>query len=178
MNDAASDFSIRPTRKSDAPALRDLRLEALRLHPEAFGADYAASLAWSEAEWEARAERGAGNKSEMLVVAEAESALIGMTGLFCGDSPKTRHAGVIWGVYVQKAWRGRGVADALLGAATDWACTHKLRLVKLSVVTPNAPAIGCYVRAGFTVYGLEPEAIYCGGLYYDELLMVRRLEQR
>ena len=32
---------IRVSRETDASAFRDLRLEALRLHPEAFSADYA-----------------------------------------------------------------------------------------------------------------------------------------
>jgi RimJ/RimL family protein N-acetyltransferase len=43
------------------------------------------------------------------------------------------------------------------------------------VVTTNAPAIRCYARHGFTVYGVEPEVIFANGVYYDELLMLRRL---
>ncbi len=171
-----SAFTVRPTRTSDAPAFRDLRLEALKRHPEAFGADYETCSAWPDAEWENRVERGAGDEHGITYVAESPNgALAGMTGVFRGDGPKARHGGLIWGVYVREAWRGRGVAEALLGACVDWAREHGLRLVKLAVVTTNAPAIRLYVRRGFSVYGVEPEVIFADGVYHDELLMVRRL---
>lgn len=177
MNDAPAAVIIRPTRKDDAPAFRDLRLEALERHPEAFGADYETCRAWPEEEWERRVERGAGDASGITYVAEAANgALAGMTGVFRGDTPKAQHGGLIWGVYVREAWRGRGVADALLGACVDWARRERgLRWVKLAVVTTNAPAIRLYARSGFSVYGVEPEVIFAGGVYHDELLMVRRL---
>jgi GNAT superfamily N-acetyltransferase len=157
-------------------AYRDLRLEALRLHPEAFGADYETCRAWPDSEWEKRVERGAGAASSITFVAEApDDALAGMTGVFRGDGSKAQHGGLIWGVYVREAWRGRGVADALLGACLGWAREHGLRWVKLAAVTTNAPAIRLYARHGFSVYGVEPEVIFTGGIYHDELLMVRRL---
>jgi RimJ/RimL family protein N-acetyltransferase len=56
-----------------------------------------------------------------------------------------------------------------------WARAQQLRLVTLSVVTTNAAAIRCYVRCGFSVYGMDPEVIYHDGVYYDELLMVHKL---
>lgn len=176
-NSAAAPFTFRPTRTSDLTAYRELRLEALRLHPEAFGSDYETCLAWPEERWRERVEQGAGGEHGITYVAEAaqNGSLVGMTGVFREDAVKTRHAGLIVGVYVQKAGRGRGVADALLGACLDWARERGLRCVKLAVVTTNAPAIRLYVRHGFSVYGVEPEAIFTGGVFYDELLMVRRL---
>jgi len=176
MNDVPTAFIVRPTRKEDAPTYRDLRLEALRLHPEAFGADYETCRAWPAAEWEDRVVRGGGDEAGITFVAQApDGALVGMMGVFRGDGPKARHGGLIWGVYVREAWRGRGAADALLGACVDWARERGLRLVKLAVVTTNASAIRLYVRHGFSVYGVEPEVIFADGIYHDELLMVRRL---
>jgi RimJ/RimL family protein N-acetyltransferase len=176
VNDAPAAFSIRATRPGDLAAYRDLRLEALRLHPEAFGADYETCRAWPDEEWENRVERGAGDEASITLVAQApDSSLVGMMGVFRGDGPKAQHGGLIWGVYVREAWRGRGVADALLGACLDWARERGLRWVKLAVVTTNAPAIRLYARSGFSVYGVEPEVIFTGGVYHDELLMARRL---
>jgi ribosomal protein S18 acetylase RimI-like enzyme len=97
-----------------------------------------------------------------------------MAGLVRGHWPKTRHSGTLWGVYVQPEWRGHHVAEALLDTCLAWAQAHEVMIVKLAVVTTNTPAIRCYVRCGFAVYGIEPKAIYYDGVYYDELLMAKR----
>jgi len=45
----------------------------------------------------------------------------------------------------------------------------------LIVITTNPAAINGYIRAGFRVYGVEPQVIYYDGMYYDELLMVKEI---
>ena len=166
---------VRPTREADAEAYRELRLEALRTHPEVFGADYAESLARPIERWQQNVRDGAGGELGILYVAEAAGGLVGTTGIYRDSGAKMRHSANIWGVYVRPKWRSAGVADALIGACVGWASELHLRLVKLSVVTTNAAAIRCYVRCGFSVYGVEPEVIYHNDVYYDELLMARRL---
>src|SRR5215217_3647213 len=169
------DVLIRPTRTDDAAAYRALRLEGLRAHPEAFGADYATSAARPLEYWQERMQAGAGGEHGVTYVAEASGELIGMTALVRHDLPKTRHAGSIFGVYTHPDWRGMGVADALLEACVANARQLGMRLVQLGVVTTNASAIRLYVRCGFTVYGVEPESICHDGVCYDELLMARRI---
>ena len=168
-------ISIRPTREEDAAAYRELRLEALRTHPEAFGAAYEESLARPIERWQQNVRDGAGSDLGITYVAEAAGRLIGMTGIYRDDSAKMRHRATIWGVYMRPDWRGAGIADRLIAACLGWARQQQLRLVTLSVVTTNAAAIGRYVRCGFSVYGLDPEVIYHNGVYYDELLMVHKL---
>ncbi len=170
------DVTIRPAREHDAPAYRELRLRALRDHPEVYGADYAQSAAQPPEHWQARMRQGAPGERGATYLAEAGGALVGMTSLIRdADHPKDRHAGLIVAVYVAPEWRGLGLADALLASCLDWARQLGLRLVKLAVVTSNTPAIRCYARHGFTVYGIDPEAVGYDGQFYDELLMVRRL---
>jgi RimJ/RimL family protein N-acetyltransferase len=166
---------IRPTSESDAPAYRDLRLAAVRSHPEAFGADYESLAARPLEGWQERMRAGAGGDHGITYVAEAQGELIGMTVLQRGELPKLRHWANIFGVYVQPAWRGTGIGDALIEACAAYASALGLRLLKLGVVTTNVSAIRLYQRCGFQVYGVEPEAIQHEGVYYDELLMVRRV---
>ncbi len=168
-------ITIRPTCEADTVAYRELRLEALRTHPEAFGADFEESLARPLERWQQNVRDGAGTDLGITYVAEADGGLVGMTGIYRDSGPKMRHRGIIWGVYVRPDWRGAGIADALIGACVGWANMQGLRLVTLSVVTTNAAAIRCYVRCGFSVYGMDPEVIYHDGVYYDELLMVHKL---
>jgi ribosomal protein S18 acetylase RimI-like enzyme len=166
---------IRPTREQDIYAYREMRLEALRLHPEVFGADLAESQARPIERWQGNVRDGAGTEQNITFVAESGGNLVGMTGIRRFDGVKMQHSAMIWGVYVRPEWRGVGIIDALLETCLDWAASRDVRLVKLSVVATNAPAIRSYVRAGFSVYGLEPDVILAEGTYYDELLMVRHL---
>jgi len=164
---------IRAATLDDAAALRELRLEALTGNPIAFGADPAKTAAEPPEAWAERIARNEAGEEGMIAVAEAGGGLIGMAGLEREHWPKTRHAAFIWGVYVRPGWRGRHVAEALLSECLAWARGHGVVVAKLGVATHNAPAIRCYTRCGFTVYGVDPQTILHEGVYYDELLMSR-----
>jgi RimJ/RimL family protein N-acetyltransferase len=166
-------ISIRPALRDDADALHALRVEALGAQPEAFAADLAAAQNDPVDLWTERITDYALNNYGVISVAWVEERLVGMTGLARGHWPKTRHSGSIWGVYVTPEWRGLRIGEALIGECLAWARTQGLAVVKLGVVTTNTSAIRCYARCGFTVFGVEPKAIFYDGVYYDELLMAK-----
>ena len=169
----AAAITVRPAVPEDAGKLRELRLAALTAHPEAFAMDAESMAAETDAHWAERITRNASTGAGAICVAANGDRLIGMMGLFRDLRPKTRHTGTIWGAYVDAAYRGRHVAEALMGQCLAWAREHGVVMAKLGVITPNTPAIRCYARCGFTVYGIEPKVICCDGVFYDELLMAR-----
>ncbi len=67
------------------------------------------------------------------------------------------------------------IAEALLKRCLAWALTRGSVSAKLTVVTTNTPAIRCYIRCGFIIYGLEPQASFYNDTYYEKLLMAKRL---
>ena len=164
-------LTLRPALEADAENFRALRLEALRSHPDVFSADYTVNEQQPLEFWQGRL-RGLGSEG-MIFFAEHNAALVGMSGIRRGDSPKTRHSAMIWGVYLRPEWRSLHVAEGLLNQCLAWAQTQQVKIVKLAVVSTNAAAIRCYARCGFTVYGIEPQALELDGLLYDELLMSR-----
>ncbi len=167
-------FTIRESTADDAAAYRELRLEGLLAHPEAFGSDYAESATRPASHWLERVSYPHGRERDNLWFAVGpDGTLAGMLGIYTEKMAKIRHVGTIVGVYTRPAWRRRGVADALLGRAIDWARAAGFRRLRLAVASTNVAAIRAYARAGFTVYGLEPEVISTGEVYYDELLMGR-----
>lgn len=168
-------IQIRLCAASDAPAFRALRLEALRSHPEAFGADYATNEQFPPSFWSERLSQNISSDQQAILFAVAGDELIGMSGVRRGESPKTHHGAMIWGVYVRPGWRGHRLAERLIAACVGWAREHQVRLVKLAVVTTNIAAIRSYARSGFAVYGVEPQAIVLADRSYDELLMVKYL---
>ena len=166
-------ITIHPAQEADVASYRDLRLEALQNHPVAFSADYDANKRHPPAYWESRL-RELGDQG-MLYFATHEGRLIGMCGVYRGNSPKTQHSAFIVSVYIQPQWRGLGGAGALIEACLAWGRAHEVRIAKLGVATDNIAAIRCYTRCGFQVYGVEPSALYYDGVMYDELLMARRI---
>lgn len=166
---------LRPTRAEDAEAYRALRLDALQRHPLFFGGDYAGAAAQPMDYWREQMRVGAGHSSGITYVAEAANELVGMTRLQRDELPKFRHSANIYSVYVQAAWRGLRLADALLNTCCGWGAENGVRIVRLGVAATNASALRCYLRCGFSVYGVEQESLFHEGVYYDELLMHRRL---
>lgn len=163
-----SDVMIRATTAEDAMPLRALRIEALTLHPTSFGS---AVEDVDDHDWVMLA---TGDAHGQVFVAEHAGELVGLTGIVRGKRRKDAHHGFIWGVYVQPAHRRRGVAQALVNAALQWAKGQGIAIVKLTVV-PESGARGCYERCGFRVTGIDPACLQWQGRLYDELLMSRWL---
>jgi ribosomal protein S18 acetylase RimI-like enzyme len=165
---------IRPIRGNDVEAFKALRLEALKSHPEAFGADYHESLAAPESMWRERIQPSFDNTGRIFL-ADAGGQLAAMTGVLREKGTKVDHSAFIWGVYVRPAFRGQGLGERMIRSAIGWCEETKLRFVRLTVVTSNHAAIRCYKRCGFEEVGVQPEVIRVGDTYHDELLMVRRI---
>lgn len=173
LTTARGSVTIRPAQMEDAPGYRDLRLEMLRLDPVAFSADLASAESQPSSYWGERL-RGLGS-SGMIYFAAHDDNLIGMCAVIRRNMPKTRHSADIFSVYVQSEWRGMKIAQALINQAVEWARAQNITILKLAVVNINQPAIRCYERCGFSVYGTEPQAVLYDGRMYDDLLMARVL---
>jgi RimJ/RimL family protein N-acetyltransferase len=165
--------TIRAGAEEDAAAYRELRLEALQNHPEVYSSDYAHALSLPMAYWVERLRAGGTGDVAQMYFAQHEQELVGLCGIYRVDAPRTRHSASVVSLYVRPAWRGLGIAQALVTACLDWARSHDVRIVKLGVITTNAAAIAVYQRCGFRTYGTEPQAIFYDGVYYDEMLMAR-----
>lgn len=172
---AISPVTIRPLAATDVMAFRELRLEALKRHPEAFTSDYAAQAAEPLSFWETCTHIAIDNPQQIICVAETPEGLVGMTGMLRGHSPKNYHSGLIWGVYVRPLHRQQQIGEKLLLACLEWGIQVGVTIAKLGVMVSNIPAIRCYTRCGFTQYGCEPRALLVNGEYVDEWLMSRIL---
>lgn len=163
---------IREANLADVDQYRALRLFALQESPLAFGQDYETSLNYSPEIWQ---ERLRDDGHSITFIAEHEQSLIGMTGILRRPLPKTKHSATIVGVFVHPEWRGLRIAEALIGTCIEWAKSKGVVIVKLSVNAENVPAIRCYERYGFAIYGTEPRGTFYDGKYYDGHLMFRFL---
>jgi RimJ/RimL family protein N-acetyltransferase len=156
---------IRRLQPEEYAAFRDIRLEGLRLHPEAFGASLDEEEQQSSEELSARIAR-----SFIFGGFDADDRLMGVIGLARSNSAKIRHIAVIWGMYVREKARGTGLARNLLAEAiAEGRAT--CRSLRLSVVSSNPAAIRLYQSAGFSQWAVDVQALRVADTYHDEILM-------
>ncbi len=138
---------VREVVAGDWRALRDIRLEALREAPEAFGSTFAREAAFGEGDWQRRISRG-GNFLAYLPEASA-SEPAGLIGGYVEDPGSVE----LVSMYVRPRARGRGVGEALIATVIDWARARDAAAVHLWVTKTNKPARLLYERCGFSPTG-------------------------
>jgi RimJ/RimL family protein N-acetyltransferase len=167
-----SAVDLRPLGRGDAEAYREIRLEALSRHPDAFGAAF-------EDERERTVEQFAerlGQPPPATVFGGFDGdRLVGTAGFYAHTGLKVRHGGVLWGMYVRPAWRGSGLAERLVRAVIGHARAQEIEVLELTVARDNPAAFTLYDRLGFAPYGVREEALKVDGRYVAEVLMVLRL---
>ena len=157
-------ITVRQLTLSDAESFRELRLEGLRLNPEAFGSTY-------DFEKDQPLTRYTGWLTNSTVFgAFQNSHLIGTASFTRLSGLKDSHKGLLRAMYVRPAHRRSGAGRQLVQAVIETA-RQKVEQVQLAVVSDNQPAIRLYQSLGFRQYGLEPHALKHNGIYSNEILM-------
>ena len=145
---------IRRLRPDEAGLFRDLRLRALEDSPSSFADTFTEVAAQPSEYWDKLTASLTRADGQVMFVAEDEEghAIAGVFGLFDRDDTSRGHLGGMW---VDPAWRRRGVGRALGGAVIAWARERKLRALELWVTEGNRAAVHLYTALGFTATGEE-----------------------
>jgi RimJ/RimL family protein N-acetyltransferase len=162
-----AEAQIRRLTAADAARYREIRLEALKLAPEAFSSTFAAENAEPMAWFAARLD------NSVVFAAVCGVRLLGIAA-FLSKRGKEAHKGLLVGMYVREANRNRGtgrrLAETVVGHAVG-----KVEILQLAVVADNQPARRLYARLGFVEYGIERRALKQDEHYWDEVLMAKPL---
>lgn len=162
----ATPFTVLRLGAEDAANFRELRLDGLRRHPEAFGASYEDEARQSPQDFRPRLESG----TVFGIRRKSRSDLDGIAGLYIPETIKTRHKGVLWGMYVRPEARCMGLGSALVARVIEHS-TNLVEELTLAVGAANEHAMNLYARVGFNCYGFEERALKIEGRYNDEVLM-------
>jgi RimJ/RimL family protein N-acetyltransferase len=147
---------------------RDLRLEALRSDPSAFGSSFEEEVTLTEDDWKRRIRN--------VLFAVSDDAPIGMVVCLFNDRPKTKHIAEIVGVYVGADHRGEGVGTRMLERALLLIRSKKKVVkVQLAVNPEQRAAVKLYKRAGFVVWGRTKKELKVGRQFFDMLFMEKHL---
>ena len=158
--------SVRQLDASDAEAFRALHLEALQVHPAAFAMSYEEECDLPLTEFRSRLQH------LTIFGGFAGEKLVGIATLQHQALKKRRHMAMVWGMYVQDAARGTGLAEAIFQAVIDRAETEVDQL-ELYVAIGNDRASRFYRRFGFERYGVMRRSLRVDGVDYDAEMMVR-----
>jgi ribosomal protein S18 acetylase RimI-like enzyme len=166
---------VKQLNSQDAAAYQNLRLRALQESPTAFSSSYAQEAGRGQSEIEARVTPAA-DGSLCVFGGFVDEQLAGFLAFIRPQREKLLHCAQLAGMYVAPEFRRRGFGRALLEAAITHAQSlDGVRQLKIGVNTTNMAARLLYQSAGFMRFGVEPDALYVGGCYYDEESYVLRL---
>ena len=162
---------IRNLSGQDAAAYLELRREALMDAPLAFASSPADDRASS-----------AESVSEMLRTPDSaifgafSDQLVGAAGMYRDRHAKGSHKAHLWGMYVRPAYRRQGHATGLIDAVIRHArAIPGVSWLHLAVSSAAPEALRLYERAGFQIWGVEPDALRHEGQTVDEYHMALRL---
>src|SRR5579859_2297324 len=169
-------MEVRVYLEADKEAFWNIRLRALREDPESFGSSHEDILDRDIAGGAQSLRRRDTDPDDVTFGAFDGAMLVGIAGFRREVGVKKHHKGVIWGMYVSREMRGKGIGKALLQAAIAYAKTlPNLEQINLSVVLTSKEARQLFVSLGFESYGLERHALKLRDRYFDHELMVLRL---
>lgn len=164
---------IRALNEQDAEAFHAMRLQATQNYPAGIVTTYDEEAQRTPEASRARVSPGA---DETVFGAFDGETLVGITGLYRDPRRKVAHKGLIWGVFVDPAYRRGGVGRQLLESAIDHARGMRLLQIHLVVSALNPRAQALYRSFGFVRYGVEPRGLCVDGEYADDELMVLFLD--
>jgi GNAT superfamily N-acetyltransferase len=152
---------------ADAEIFHALRLRGFFMEPRAFRFAPEDESTMSRHEVESRLAR------DYVLGAFDEEKLVGIGGLAWSTGAKTSHKALVFGMYVEDAHRGTGVADDIMRRLIETAAS-RVEILLLTVVATNLRALRFYERWGFRAYGVETRSVKIGESdYLDETLMAR-----
>ncbi len=161
---------VRALTAADALAFRAIRLEALRLHPDAYGSTLAQWEKLPQSAYVRRIEDG------VLFGLFTDKGLEGLLAYDRETGENALHRAGIHAVYIRKKLRGQGGLELLLRAAVERARADGVVQLELAVAETNSRAHDAYARNGFVRYAVTPRAMLFKGRFLDEILLIRRLD--
>lgn len=167
-------MEIRFLTSEDAAEWLRLRVEALKVSPEAFSASQEdQSLSINEVK-----KRLWSGNDDFVAGAFQDGRLIGIAGFYREKGQKSRHKGRVWGVYVTPEARGAGIGGRMMQALLKrGSAIDGVQQILLSVTGTQEPAIRLYHSLGFESFGREPRALKIGDRYIDEEYMLLDLKR-
>lgn len=161
-------IEIRRLESNESQLFRNIRFEAVTLHPEAFADSPAEVMAYSDEKMRDFVDPSDDFPQKFVLGAFDGDALLGVAGFFGEECEKEKHRGYVWSVYVRAQSRGQGISRALmLELIAQARKIEGLEYLALDVAMTQTEARSLYDSLGFEVMGINRCAYKLGDRYID-----------
>lgn len=110
-----------------------------------------------------------------VIVAEVDGTVVGWASLNRFNLRPAYDNVADFSVYVERAWRGKGIGRQLLDRLIDMARSIGFHKMVLAAMAYNSAGIALYTRAGFTRVGTYHEQGQLDGNWVDVVIMEKIL---
>ncbi|MGB1286803.1 MAG: GNAT family N-acetyltransferase [Aggregatilineales bacterium] len=143
---------IRPAKDGDAQVIGQLWELLIAYHRELDPASIPPPAADGAARYAGRVLRTLSDDSEIVFVAEIDEQIGGyVMGMIVDMLPETfeyQRGGLLADIYVDDAYRSRGVGEALVRALKNWLYGRGVMSMEWHVASQNAPGIAFWQKMG------------------------------
>ena len=158
--------TIRRLRPDDAASFRAIRLEAVKVDPEALGSTFELEDKLDVAWFARRLE------NSPVMGAFQDGKLVGTAGFSIQPGQKNAHKGRLWGMYVRFKLKKARHRETFVVRRAGRLAQRECRINPVERRhRKTSCARGLYESAGFVEFGIELKAAKHGDKYYDEAHM-------
>lgn len=165
-------ITIRQLGPEDAVQYKDLRVKALQTDADAFLMTMQEEEVFDLDHVKKKIE------TDYALGAFDQEKLVGSLLLIRQVPIKFRHIGILGGMYVNPAYRNKGIGRSLIKAMLKYIKTlPDVYSLQLKVVTDNVPALNLYESFGFKTWAAEKNALKDGERFLDQFHMMYVMER-
>ena len=110
-----------------------------------------------------------------VIVAELDGAVVGWASLNRFNPRPAYDFVADFSVYIERAWRGKGIGRQLLDRLIELARAHGYHKIVLAAMAFNDAGLALYSRTGFTRVGVYREHGMLEGKWVDVVIMEKLL---
>ncbi|MDM5451090.1 GNAT family N-acetyltransferase [Peribacillus simplex] len=114
------------------------------------------------------------SNSTVLVAEQEGGQLVGYLAVIGGDTRRTKHSAYLV-IGILKEYTGRGIGTKLFQRLEEWAITHNILRLELTVVTQNEAGVSLYKKRGFEIEGIKGNSLMIDGTLFDQYFMSKLL---
>ncbi len=152
-------ISLKQIGENDWQMFRKIRLKALLTDPQVFGSHYDREKTYSGQDWK----EWVGAKNQAIFFIYDGEKLIGMTGIYIPQDTVEKSKAVLWGSWLEPAYRRQGISKLMYQARLEWARSQpEIKSIQVSHRESNLASKFANQKHGFKLVKEEEKEWHDG----------------